>query len=174
MSCVPIELVPYPAAELDRLEAWLIAGHVKRWWKPHWTASVVEAFRAGDAVPAWIRPWRIDLDGRPIGYAQDYDALQDGDVWSQVDGVGPGTRGVDLLIGEEDVVNRKHGRAAIRALTALLFTEDACERVVADPHPDNWGAIIAFQKAGYRERGRHRFPSGQVMVLTAAKSVWKA
>lgn len=171
---MPLELTPFPPEAVDLLEAWLAAGHVKRWWKPHWSAPVVDAFRAGDPPPAWIRPWRIDLDGRPIGYAHDYDILQDGDVWTQVDGVGPGTRGIDLLIGEADAVNRKHGRAAISALTAKLFAEAGCDRVVADPHPDHWGAIIAFQKAGFRERGRHRFPSGQVMVLTAAKSVWKA
>jgi len=173
-SPADIAFTPFPPEERDRLEAWLAAPHVKRWWKPHWTAPVLDAFRAGAPVPDWLRPWRIDLDGRPIGYAHDYDVMQDGDVWLQVDGVGPGTRGIDVLIGEADVVNTKVGRRVIRALTARLFAEEGCDRVVADPHPDHWGAIIAFQKAGYRERGRHRFPSGQVMVMTAAKAVWKA
>lgn len=169
-----IDFIPYPAGEVHRLETWLAAPHVKRWWKPHWTAPVIAALRDGTALPEGLRPWRIDLDGRPVGYAQDYDAMTDGDVWKGVQDVGPGTRGIDLLIGEADVFNTKVGREIIRALTAKLFAEDGCDRVVADPHPDQWGAIIAFQKAGYRERGRHRFPSGQVMVLTAAKSIWKA
>ena len=98
---------------------------------------------------------------------------RDGPVWDGVDGVGPGTRGIDLLIGEAKAVNRKLGRAAIRALTAKVFKDESCNRVVADPHPDHWAAIIAFQKAGWRERGRHQFPSGPVMILTAAKSIWK-
>ena len=171
---MPIDLVAYPPGELDRLETWLAAPHVRRWWKPHWTEPVVAAFRGGDALPETLRPWRVDLDGRPIGYAQDYDALADGDVWRAVDGVGPGTRGLDLLIGEVDAVNRKIGREVIRTLTARLFADPACDRVVVDPHPDHWAAIIAFKKAGYRERGRHVFPSGPVMVLTAARSIWKA
>ncbi|NQW11986.1 MAG: acetyltransferase [Alphaproteobacteria bacterium] len=168
-----IELTPYPADEVDRLEAWVEAPHVRRWWKPPWTGPVITALRAGVPVPEWIRPWRIDHQGQPIGYAQDYDVMRDGPVWHGIDGVGPGTRGIDLLIGEAAALNRKLGREAIRALTAKVFEDENCDRVVADPHPDHWGAIIAFQKAGWRERGRHQFPSGPVMILTAAKSVWK-
>lgn len=168
-----ITLHPFPPEQVMLLKAWLATPHVKRWWKPHWTEGVVAAFEAGDGAPDWMRPWRIDLDGRPIGYAHDYDVMQDGDVWQPVEGVGPGTRGLDILIGEEDAVNRKHGRAVIGALTVRIFETPEYDRVVADPHPDQWGAIIAFQKAGYRERGRHVFPSGQTMVMTAAKAIWK-
>ncbi|HEY9566990.1 MAG TPA: GNAT family N-acetyltransferase, partial [Thalassobaculum sp.] len=78
-----------------------------------------------------------------------------------------------LLLGDADAVNRKHGRAAIRALATLLFAEPGVDRLVAAPHPDNWAAIIAFKRAGFRERGRRQFPVGPVMVLTAAKAVWK-
>ena len=168
-----VTLTPFPAEQVDLLRGWLDATHVKRWWKPHWTAPVLEAFGAGTALPDGLHPWRIDIDGRPIGYLHDYDVMLDGEVWLKVDRVGPGTRGIDILIGEADSVNRKHGRAAIRVITAKLFAEPGCDRVVADPHPDHWGAIIAFQKAGFRDKGRVIFPSGQVMVMAAAKAVWK-
>jgi len=170
---VSIDLVAWPAGEVDRLQAWVTAPHVARWWKPPSAGPVITALRAGTAVPGWIRPWRIDLDSRPIGYAQDYDVTQVGAVWAGEEGVGPGTRGIDLLIGEPDALNGKHGRAAIRALAARLFAEPGIDRLVAGPHPDNWPAIIAFKRAGFRERGRRQFPSGPVMVLTAAKAVWK-
>lgn len=169
-----IDLVPWPAGEPDRLEAWVALPHVARWWKPPWTGPVITALRAGTPVPAWVRPWRIDLDGRPIGYAQDYDVTRDPDIWGGEEGLfGPTTRGIDLLIGEADAVNRKHGRAAIRALAARLFAEPGIDRLVTDPHPENWAAIIAFKRAGFRERGRRQFPDGPVMVLTAAKAVWR-
>lgn len=168
-----VELTPFPAADLALLERWLTAPHVVRWWKPHWTEPVVAALRDGMAMPDWIRPWRIDLDGRPIGYAQDYDVTREPDVWGAEEGVGPGTRGIDLFIGEADAVNRKHGREAIRALATCLFAEPGIDRLVTDPHPDNWACIIAFKKAGFRERGRRQFPGGPVMVQTAAKAVWK-
>lgn len=168
-----VTLAPFPSGQAPLLRTWLGEPHVKRWWKPHWTAPVLAGFDEHGAAPEWLRPWRIDLDGRPIGYAHDYDVMRDGDVWTAVEGVGPATRGLDILIGEAGAVNRKHGREAIRALTATLFADPDCDRVVADPHPDHWAAIIAFKKAGFRERGRQLFPSGPVMVLTAAKAVWK-
>lgn len=169
-----IDLVPWPAGDVDRLEAWIQMPHVARWWKPPWTGPVITALRAGAAVPDWIRPWRIDLDGRAIGYAQDYAVTQDAEAWGGEEGLyGPGTRGVDLFIGEPDAVNRKHGRVAIRSLASRLFAEPGVDRLVTDPHPDNWACIIAFKRAGFRERGRRQFPGGPVMVLTAAKAVWR-
>lgn len=168
-----IDLVPWPEGEPERLETWIAAPHVARWWKPPWTEPVIAALRQGRAVPDWIRAWRIDLDGRPVGYAQDYDLARDRGAWAAEDGVGPGARGIDLLIGEPDALNRKHGRMAIRALAARLFAEPGVDRLVTDPHPDNWACIIAFKRAGFRERGRRQFPHGPVMVLTAAKAVWK-
>ncbi len=167
-----IELVPWPAGGAGLLERWIAAPHVVRWWKPALTAGVIAALRAGDAPPAGTRPWRIDLDGVPVGYAQDYDPARPGDGWSEVEGVGAGTRGLELLIGEADAVNRRHGRAAIRLLAARLFAESGTDRLVSGPHPDNWPAVIAFKRAGFRERGRRQFPSGPVMVLTAARAVW--
>ena len=169
-----IEVIAYPADEVGRLTEWMTAPHVVRWWKPSWSEPAVAALRAGTAAPRSPRPWRIDLDGRPIGYAQDGDAAADGSPWTTVDGVGAGTRSIDLLIGEPDLVNRKHGRAAIRALAERLFADPAVDRLVSGPHTDNWPAIIAFKRAGFRERGRRQFPWGPVMVLTAAKAVWKA
>lgn len=167
-----IEVVAYPADEVERLAAWIAAPHVVRWWKPAWSAPVIAAFRAGAEPPASPRPWRIDLDGRAIGYAQDSDAAEEGSPWSAVDGVGPGTRSVDLLIGEPSLINLKHGRAAIRALASGLFADPTVDRLVSGPHPDNWPAIIAFKRAGFRERGRRQFPGGPAMILTAAKAVW--
>lgn len=170
---MPIQLTPFPADAAALLEGWLGAPHVVRWWKPRWTTAVLEALRGGGPAPDGIRPWRVDLDGRPIGYAQDYEVSRDGDAWSGEADVGAGTRGVELLLGEPEALNRKLGREAIRALAARLFAEPGVDRLVAAPHPDNWPAIIAFKRAGFRERGRRQFPDGPVMVLTAAGSVWR-
>lgn len=155
-----IDVVPWPAGEDGRLDDWLAAPHVIRWWRPQ-------------QPPPGARPWRIELDGRPIGYAEDHDPGLDGGIWDVEADVGPATRVVALLIGEPDAVNRKLGREAIRALASRLFAEPGIDRLVAAPHPDNWAAIIAFKRAGFRERGRRQFPAGPVMVLTAAKAVWK-
>ena len=171
---MPIELTRFPADGAEMLERWLASPLVARWWKARWTAPVLEALHAGRPVPEWIHAWQVELDGRAIGYAQDCDAGRDSDAWASEDGVGPGTRAVAVLIGEPEALNRKLGREAIRALAGRLFAEPGIDRLVSAPHPDNWPAIIAFKRAGFRERGRRQFPDGPVMVLTAAKAVWKA
>lgn len=168
-----MEVIPFPADSAPRLQAWLDAPHVARWWRPERSLPVLEAMRAGRPLPAGLRAWRIDLDGRPVGYAEDGDPAAQPGSWATEEGVGAGTRTLALLLGEADAVNRRHGREAIRELTARLFAEPGIDRVVAAPHPDNWAAVIAFKRAGFRERGRRQFPGGPVMVLTAAKAVWK-
>lgn len=168
-----LQMVPFPAGSAPRLEAWLDAPHVARWWKPERSRPALEAIRTGRPLPGGGRAWRIDLDGRPVGYAEDGDPAAQPGAWAAEDGVGAGTRTLALLLGEADAVNRKHGREAIRVLTGMLFAEPGIDRVVAAPHPDNWAAVIAFKRAGFRERGRRQFPDGPVMVLTAAKAVWK-
>lgn len=168
-----IDLVPLPSDGLELVEAWMLAAHVRRWWKPAWSDPVVGALRAGTAMPDTIRPWRIDLDGRAIGYAQDYAVAGAPDTWSAVEDVGPDARGIDLLIGDPQLVSRRHGREAIRVLTARLFGDPAVDRVVARPQPDNWPAIIAFKKVGFRDRGRRVTRSGPIMLLSAARSVWR-
>lgn len=168
-----ISVKPLMQDDFPLLLKWLDAPHVKRWWKPHWTAPVVEALQNGEAPPDWMRCWRIDYEGRAIGYAHDYDVTQDGGVWDNEPDIGPGVRGIDLLIGEAEFINRKLGREAMRVLTKTLFETGEVERTISDPHPDNWPAIIAFKKVGYRERGRRQLPSGSIMLLTAAKAIWK-
>ena len=39
-----VTLTPFPAEQVGLLRGWLDATHVKRWWKAHWTAQVLEAF----------------------------------------------------------------------------------------------------------------------------------
>lgn len=166
--------MPFPADGTAALEGWLAAPHVRRWWKARWTDPVVTALRAGGPMPGDTRPWMVTAAGQPVGYAQDYDPGRDGAAWRTEEGVGPATRGVELLLGEPAAVNRKLGREAIRVLARRLFAEPGIDRLVAAPHPDNWPCIIAFKRAGFRERGRRQFPDGPVMVLTAAKAVWRA
>lgn len=165
-----VQLLALPADAGPLVEDWLAAPHVARWWPPERSAPVLDALRGGRPLPPGLDAWRIDVDRRPVGYAQVSRIAAD---WAAAEGIGAGTLAVELLIGEADAVNRKLGREAIRALSAELFARPGTDRLVASPHPDNWGAIIAFKRAGYRERGRRQLRAGPVMLLTAAKAVWK-
>ena len=61
-----------------------------------------------------------------------------------------GTRGIDLFIGEPDMIERGHGSALIRAFADERLRQGA-PRMVTDPDPANLRAIRAYEKAGFEK-----------------------
>lgn len=159
--------------DLPTVRGWLAAPHVKRWWRDAWTDTPFASLQAGEVPDPGLEMLRVDLDGRPVGYAQVYDALGDGTFWHGAEGVTDATRGIDFLIGEAELVNRKIGRVMLRALAAHVFADPSVDRIVTDPHRDNWPCIIALKRAGFRERGRLTVPGVNAMHLTLARGVFK-
>lgn len=165
---------PLSARDLAMVRAWLEAPHVRRWWHAHWTDSLFEAIERGAVAPDQPDPYVVEVDGQSIGYIQAYWALRDpSGFWQGIEGVTEATRGIDFLIGEPDHVNRKIGRAMIRAFVAKLFQDPVVDRIVADPQRDNWPANIALKRVGFRDRGRLDRPGVNAMLLTLARGVFK-
>ncbi|MGB3503171.1 MAG: GNAT family N-acetyltransferase [Mesorhizobium sp.] len=130
--------------DLPMLRGWLEQPHMRQWWDDPDTEI---AAIAGHMDSVSVEPLIAELDGRPIGYAQWYDPhLEDDHPY----GDQPfGTLGIDLSIGEADMLGQGHGSALLRALADELIEEGA-PRLVIDPHPDNRRAIRAYEKAGFR------------------------
>lgn len=164
---------PLVIGDLPIIRRWLAEPHVHRWWGDDWEGSRFAMIERGEA-PDDADTYIVEMDGRNIGYIQAYWALQDPTgFWNGVEGVTDGTRGIDFLIGEPDLVNRKFGRAMIRAFCAKLFADPAVDRIIADPHRDNWPANIALKRVGFRDRGRLAKPGVNCMLLSLARGVFK-
>jgi RimJ/RimL family protein N-acetyltransferase len=156
------------------LSDWLTRPHVRRWWKPKWTEEVLAALASGGEPPAYLSPFIVELDGNPVGYIQSYEALADpSGFWVGVETITEGTRGIDLLIGKEDLTNRRLGREIARRFIAGLFEDPAVDRIVADPHLDNWPCTIALKRIGFRDRGRFPQPGVNAQHLSLARAVFK-
>jgi len=165
---------PLTAADLAMVRRWLAEPHVRRWWNDDWTTSLFGMVERGEPVPDCTDPFIVEHDGRPIGYIRAYWALRDpSGFWEGIEGVTAGTRGIDFLIGEPDMVNRKLGRAMIHAFAAKLFADPDVDRIVADPQRDNWPCNIALKRAGFRDRGRIDRPGVNALLLTLARGVFK-
>jgi RimJ/RimL family protein N-acetyltransferase len=169
-----IALRPLNESDLPVLERWLAATHVVRWWQAEWSVPVVTALRGGEGLPETLRARIAEHDGRPIGYIQLYNALADpSGFWDGIENVTNKTWGIDMLIGEAEMINRKFGREMARQVIVELFAETDADRVVSDPHRDNWPCIIALKRIGFRERGRFNKPGVNGMHLTLARGVFK-
>ena len=104
----------------------------------------------------------VSCRGQPFACLQCY--LQR--AWPE-NGLGahpPGTRGIDQLIGEPDMVGRGHGSAFVRAFVDGLLAAGV-PRVLTDPDPTNARAIRAYTKAGFRAHAPVDTPDGRALLM---------
>lgn len=126
------------------LGRWLAKPHVARWWgnQEEELAGIEEAMASVET-----RPLIVELDEMPIAYLQCYDPHLEEDHPYQDQP--PGTLGIDISIGDPNLIGKGHGSAIIRQFCAELFVAGA-QRIVIDPDPENAQAIRAYEKAGFR------------------------
>lgn len=170
-SAGDIVLRPAVTADEGTIRRWLVAPHVAR-WSHRVFCSVAEALHGALQDPD-IALFIAELAGRPIGCVHVYKAFGD-PRWTAVSDVTERTRTLDFLIGETDMVNKKIGQRMLRALVAQIFRDPEIDRIVVCPHPDNWPAIIALKRVGFREKGRHPDVALNAMYLTVTPATFKA
>ena len=126
------------------LARWLAEPHIAEWWD-----AVDEELASIKASMTSVetRPMIVELDGAPLAYIQTYDPHLEEDHPYQDQP--KGTIGLDISIGNSDLLGKGHGSAIIRQMAAELFAAGA-KRIVIDPHPANTRAIRAYEKAGFR------------------------
>lgn len=153
------EFRPLAAADLPLVERWLRTPHVARWWgDPEEEIANIASILASDSTRAYL----MLFSGRPVGYIQSYDIHAEADHPYRDQPVG--SIGIDLSIGEADLIGKGHGPRFIAAFVDRLFAEGA-PRVVIDPDPDNAAAIGAYRKAGFRPLGHRTSIYGDALIM---------
>jgi aminoglycoside 6'-N-acetyltransferase len=146
------------SADLPLIRRWLTQPHVQQWWgDPDEQYDLVSGDLAEPAMDQYI----VSTGGHSFGYLQCYDLT----AWNV--GFGPqlpGTRGIDLFIGEPDMIERGHGSALIRSFVDGLLRNGA-PRAVTDPEPANRRAIRAYEKAGFETDHMVETPDGQALLM---------
>ena len=109
-----------------------------------------------------VEPLIVELDGKPIGYLQSYDPhLEDDHPYNDQPF---GTLGLDLSIGEPELVGVGHGSTLLAQFVDELFREGT-PRVIIDPDPANARAIRAYEKAGFKPVGERTSQYGRVLLM---------
>jgi aminoglycoside 6'-N-acetyltransferase len=88
----------------------------------------------------------IVADGQDIGMIETY-VCSDYPEWDAIVQVGEGVAGVDLLIGEEELIGRGLGPEILRTFVRDVVRASACVASVDEENPRSWRA---FEKAGFR------------------------
>ncbi|MFG3596871.1 GNAT family N-acetyltransferase [Bradyrhizobium sp. RDI18] len=149
---------PMAVADLPLIRQWLARPHVREWWgNPSEQYELV----SGDLDEPAMDQFIVSAGSNDFGYLQCYDLT----AWNSGFGEHPrGTRGIDLFIGEPDLIGRGHGSALIRA-----FVEDRLKRgaprIVTDPDPANTRAVRAYEKAGFEKVGMVDTPDGPALLM---------
>lgn len=159
MASRPYVFRPITAADLAIVRRWLEKPHVVQWWgDPKEQFALVSEDLDHSSMDQFI----VERAACPFAYLQCYDPA----AWSN-HGFGTlpaGARGIDQFIGEEDMIDRGHGSAFIRAFVdALLLT--GVSRVLTDPSPANTRAIRAYEKAGFRKERPVSTPDGIALLM---------
>ena len=169
--------------DLPLLVRWRAQAHVRDWWvtddDPLPTlATAAERYGPmagpGSATTACV----IELAGTPVGYVQFYrwDSYPD-EAREMGIPVDDDAYGLDIFIGDPDVVGTGAGSRAVDLLCRYLFSERGASSVALLTAVDNHRARRAYEKAGLRKirkaldidtRGGERIPSW-LMVRSGRK-----
>lgn len=146
-------------AEYERMVRWRNAPHVREWWDPDDPPLTLEEARDHYGPRTRERdpevPCIIELEGRPIGYLHFYpwedepEALDARELPSI-----SGAWGLDIFIGEPDLVDRGIGTRAVDLLCRSLFRDRRASAVMIVAAVDNARALRAYEKAGFVRKGR--------------------
>ncbi|MGY4475241.1 GNAT family N-acetyltransferase [Bradyrhizobium sp. USDA 3364] len=149
---------PMTAADLPQIKRWLALPHVCQWWGDPAEQYVLVS---GDLDEPAMDQFIVATEQSDLGYIQCYDLT----AWNSGFGRQPeGTRGIDLFIGEPDMIARGHGSALIRAFVEERLAQGA-PRIVTDPDPANARAVRAYAKAGFQDAGMVDTPDGPALLM---------
>jgi aminoglycoside 6'-N-acetyltransferase len=150
---------PMQAGDLPLIRRWLKNPHVIEWWgDPDEQYALV----SGDLDEPLMDQFIVEVNDRPFGYLQSFDVA----AWPQgaFHDQPTGTRAIDTLIGDADMIERGHGSGLIRAFGDEVLAGGA-PRIITDPDPTNGRAIRAYEKAGFRREGIVDTTDGPALLM---------
>lgn len=156
-----VMLVALGHADLPGIEQWLHAEHVRRWW-PHRPQREL-AEMAGYIEGGGVAPFLAWAGARPVGYLQIYHANPE-PFWAG-HALPVETFGIDLFLGEADMIGRGWGSRLVRLALRRLFAMPEVARVHIDPDPANTAAVRAYEKAGFRTVRVIDSPDGPALYM---------
>jgi len=168
-----IHFRPLETRDFPKMLTWLNTEHVKQFWKePFHTVEDIEDKYGGYVTgekPS--TPYVIMINGVDIGYIQtyyysDWQDDNDPDNYISLMDADKDSAGVDLFIGHKDYIHKGYGVHIIRTfIKEYVFANHRSVNVIITPEPDNFVAIKAYEKVGFKWYKTIKTPSGEFEYL---------
>lgn len=137
---------------------WRNEPHVAEWWTtdddptPTTPERVAEKYGPRTEDASWVTSCIITLDDRPVGYVQFYPWDAEAEAAAEIGvPVIAGSFGLDIFIGEPDVIDHGVGSRVVALIARYLFeARDATAIALLTP-VGNSRAHRAYEKAGFRK-----------------------
>jgi RimJ/RimL family protein N-acetyltransferase len=144
---------PLARTDFQLLLRWLNEPHVTAWWHEPLNLEQIEAKygpRIDGTEPTHV--FLIECEQRPIGWIQWY-RWADYPQHARQLGAEPTSAGLDLAIGESEMIGKEIGPGAIQKFAAKIFADPEISGILTDPEENNERSLRAFQKAGFQVIG---------------------
>lgn len=146
------------AADYALFVRWRNEPHVAEWWTtdddptPTTPERVVEQYGPRTEDASWVTSCIISLGDRPVGYVQFYPWNAEVATAAEM-GVPAieGSFGLDIFIGEPDVIDRGVGSRVVALLARHLFEVREATAIALLTPVGNSRAHRAYEKAGFRK-----------------------
>ena len=149
------------------MRRWLEQPHVREWrGEPDAEFGYIRDMIEGRDT---TRPFIFSVEGEPVGYIQYwFIGHHQHEIWIAdypwLAELPSDAIGVDLTIGEGNLLSRGIGSTVLRAFTETLAA-DGHRTIVIDPDPANGRAVRAYEKAGYRAIPRLLGHTGDTLIM---------
>jgi len=138
-------------ADIPVLVTWMAAEHAQPWFgdEPRTPELARQHYAKELDGTSATRMWIVTLDGRAIGYVQDYPVVAYDDYAVRVRDLA--AIAFDYLIGEADLVDRGIGTQMVTAFCRDVLCRDYPDapRFVASPDVRNARSIRVLEKCGF-------------------------
>jgi aminoglycoside 6'-N-acetyltransferase len=150
-----VRLMRDERADYELMVGWRNSPHVREWWDPDdpplTLAGAMEEFgpslRGDDHTTSCI----VDVAGSPVGFIQYYPWDDEAEYLAEVGVAVPAAAwGIDLFIGEPDLIGQGIGTRLVRLVSEHLFAEKGASAVALATETGNARAQAAYVKAGMR------------------------
>ncbi|MGI8700663.1 MAG: GNAT family N-acetyltransferase [Nocardioidaceae bacterium] len=153
VPAVPVAFRPMTDADLGSVARWQAAPHARQWWDGAGGDEQALRLRYGPRLAGQdpTRMWVVEVDGRPVGFLQDYRVGDHPDYAAKT--ADPAAVGFDYLLGEPSLIGRGLGTRMIWEFCRDVLRRDYPDAAhfTASPSHRNHRSRRVLEKCGFTE-----------------------